>query len=140
MTNKSFLEKKLDDLINLMMTDGVQPNDLADNIFLEPYTQVSYKKVSGQVIGELHFEEEKNVITVLRYFYGNDKKVYRIEEQIQDSVKTLWDREFEEKQIINEVVKIMEEYYNSSQIEKFISTLPPSIRGHLNNKLKEHAS
>lgn len=143
MSNKLLLKKKLDDLVNLMMTDGVQPSDLANNIFLQSYVQIIYKKINGKVIGEMHFKEEENEeyqTIVLRYFYGNDRKVYCIEEEIKGSVKILWDRDFKQMQIINQIVDIMQKYYDSAQIEKFISTLPSSISKHIKNKIREIAS
>lgn len=143
MSNKLLLNKKLDDLLNLLMVDGVQPSELADNIFLQPYVQITYKKVNGGVVGELHFEEEANKkhgVTVLRYLYNNDKKVYRIEEEVGDLRKILWDRDFEETNILDQILEIMRELYNSSQIEKFISTLPPLLGEHAKDKFKDIAS
>lgn len=143
MVDSVLLRKKLDDLVNLILTDGVQPSDLADNIFLDSYVKLSYTKQQGEVIGEISFEEKNNavtVITILRYFYGLDKKIIRIEEEVMGIKKILWDRNFEEIQMINEIVGIMKKFYLSSQVEKFICTLPCSIRNKIKKRYNEIAS
>ena len=143
MSDRVLLKKKLDDLVSLILTDGVQPSDLTDNIFLDSYVKLSYTKLQGEVIGEISFEEKINAvtgITILRYFYGLDKKVFRIEEEVVGTKKILWDRNFEEIQMINEIVEIMKKYYLTSQVEKFICALPCSIRNKIEKKYNEIAS
>ncbi|NMB41007.1 MAG: hypothetical protein GX996_03630 [Firmicutes bacterium] len=141
--DKLLLNKKLDDLINLLMTGGVQPGELADNIFLQPYVQITYKKVSGGVVGELHFKEDandKHGLTILRYLYSDDKKVYRIEEELGGIKTILWDREFEEMAILDQVLQIMRGLYSPSQIEGFTSTLPCHLSEYAKDKFKDIAS
>ena len=49
MSDSVLLKKKLDDLVSLILTDGVQPSDLADNIFLDSYVKLSYTKLQEEV-------------------------------------------------------------------------------------------
>ena len=57
MSLKSIIEEKVDRLINIMLTDGVQPGDLANNIFTNCYKKISFMKSSNNIIGELTFDE-----------------------------------------------------------------------------------
>ncbi|WP_312198324.1 hypothetical protein [Anaerospora hongkongensis] len=140
MSAQSILKKKIDDLISLMLTDGVQPSDLADNIFFDSYVKVSYIKINDEVIGELVFVEEsdslQNAIT-LRYFYDLSRKVVRIEEENYNCKKIVWDRNHQEAQMINEIIDMMNELYLPEQIKKFISTLPEELKLKINKASAE---
>ena len=75
------LENDINQLIQIMLTDGIQPNDLTDNIFLHPYKKISYIKAGDFVIGELVYEEEIDGIkadTILRYYYNSLKQVIKM--------------------------------------------------------------
>lgn len=122
--------KKINDLISLVLTDGVQPSDLADNIFVDSYVKVGYTKINGEVTGELVFEEEGSIrtITTLRYFYNVHRKITRIEEEVHNAKKVIWDRSHQEAQMINEIVDMMEELYSTEQIKTFIASLPENIQ------------
>ena len=131
MLRHTVIKKKINDLINLMLTDGVQPSDLADNIFFESYVQIRYEKINGEIIGELVFKEkteDKELETTLRYFYGINKKIIRIEEEISDLKRIIWDRDYEEARMINDIVSMMMDCYLPDQIEKFTNTLPEDLR------------
>lgn len=130
------IKKEIDDLINLMLTDGVQPTDLADNIFDEAYISIKYKKFNGQIIGNVTFEEEvdsRKISTTLRYFYNASKQVIKIEEVINRRRTILWDREQQEREKLLKIICLMEEYHTEEQIEKFINTLPDNLK----NRLKQ---
>lgn len=138
MSNYKVIKKKIDDLINIILTDGVQPSDLADNIFIDSYTQVIFKKTKDEIIGEIVFEESielKPTVTIIRYFYTNTKKIIRIEEEIAGIRKIIWDRNYEEVQLANEIINMMKECYLPEQINDFVTTLPENIRIKLNYDL-----
>ncbi len=131
------IKKEIEGLINLMLTNGVQPSDLADNIFLNEYVSLKYEKINGQVIGSVTFEEEIDLVkknTTLHYFYDENKQVVKIEETIRNRRKILWDREKREQEIINNIIRLMKNCYSKKQIQKFIDTLPDKLK----IKLKEH--
>ncbi|MFB0846555.1 hypothetical protein [Paenibacillus oleatilyticus] len=136
MNNLGLLQTKLNDLVELLLTDGVQPADLSDNIFLTSYEEISYKKINGQVIGELTFLENRHsndIIVKLRYYYSKDKKILKIEEEIANEVKVIWDRDFTEKKLVEEILVILDKFYNKDQISKFIATLPEHLKGKILN-------
>ena len=127
----SDIKKKIDELINLMLTNGVQPSDLADNIFLNEYVSLKYEKINGQVVGSVTFEEETDLIkknTTLHYFYDDNKQVIKIEESIKNGRRILWDRDEKEQETICDVIKLMQKCYSKKQIQKFIDTLPDRLQ------------
>lgn len=131
MALREVVQKKLDTLISIMLTDGVQPSDLADNIFCEEYKSINFRRCGQQIIGELVFIEQngqKKINVSLRYFYNVNKKVMRIEEEISGKVKILWDRNAKETELINEVVSILKTHYNKQQLRKFLATLPADLK------------
>lgn len=136
------VKKKFDDLIDLLLTKGAQPNDLADNIFLQNYTSIQYRKMGELVIGELGFIElinGKEEEVFLRYFYDQDRRILKIEEQIVDKIATVWSRESRESELINEIVGILKNYYTSEQVQKVINTLPDQLRAKITDKYAEVA-
>jgi len=131
MSNYDVIRRKVDVLIALTLTDGVQPSDLVDNIFLDSYENVSYKKVNNQIVGEFVIkekQEDEETYIILRYFYGQDKKVYRIEEEQRGQILIQWDRKIRESELINDIIDMMKICYASDQINKFISSLPEQIK------------
>ncbi len=130
----SYLEKKLNDLVNLSLTNGVQPSDLADNIFLSEYNQIAFKKNKDSIVGELKFNETISKNTeeiILRYYYSSEGKVLSIEEEIRGRVVVVWDRTFTESQLVAEILSAMEGNYSKSQIKSFIQTLPANLQDKL---------
>lgn len=143
MGNKAFLKRKLDDLIVLMLTKGVQPSELADNIFLDCYVKVSYEKTAEGVIGELVFLDETAGDfdkAVMRYHYDNERNIKRIEEESGGQVKTLWDRSFKETQIINEIIVALRQNYSPSYVDDFAATLPSHLAKKIVGKYQEKVS
>lgn len=133
--------KKINDLISIMLTGGVQPSELADNIFIDSYIKVSYTKVNGNVVGELVFEEDYNNETTLRYYYDDQRKVVLIEEEVFNVKSVIWDRNYHEAEMINDIINMMYEHYSADQLKKFISTLPNELRDKLEQaSLEKRAS
>lgn len=131
MNSLGLLQTKLNDLIHLLLTDGVQPADLSDNIFFTSYEEITYKKVNGQVIGELTFLENRyscEITIKLRYYYSNDKKIMKIEEEIAGEVQVVWDRNLSEKKLVDEIMVILKKAYNKQQLSNFIRSLPEHLQ------------
>ncbi|HZG15709.1 MAG TPA: hypothetical protein VE710_11890 [Candidatus Bathyarchaeia archaeon] len=134
----NLITDKINQLINLLLTDGVQPSDLADNIFLNEYENISYTKLNGMVIGELVFTEnieQREITTKLRYYYRADKKVVRIEEESFNNTKVIWDRESYEEKILNELLSLLAQFHSKAQINNFVSTLPEELKLSIKEKV-----
>jgi hypothetical protein len=135
------IDSKLKRLISIMLTDGVQPGDLANNIFVDCYKSISYKKVDGQVIGELVFEEVVDDTArdvKLRYFYDTEGKIIRIEEEIFGNVQIEWDRELTQEILIKDIVELLR-ILCPEQVSKFIKTVPPHLKTLLEEEYQKTA-
>lgn len=138
MAMSDVIQYKLDRLINLMLNDGVQPGDLADNIFLNDYKEVSYKKCGDNIIGEVVISEclgNEYSDYIIRYIYTLDKRIMRIEEEKLGKVVIQWDRDIIETELINDIVDLLKVHYTEEQLEMFISSLPQSLSGRILNLL-----
>ncbi|MCK4260051.1 MAG: hypothetical protein KAX49_13820 [Halanaerobiales bacterium] len=128
---------KLDRLIGIMLSDGVQPNDLANNIFLKDYEKISYTKKDGMIIGELLFYDDEEV--TMRYVYNFDMKLMRVEEEVKGKVIVEWDRTIVENTLIQDIVDLMKIHYSHEQINKFISSLPKELQERIENDYQKIA-
>lgn len=133
------IKEKLDRLIDIMQTDGVQPCDLANNISLDSYKSISYKKANNQIIGELVFDDYNDngkTDVTYRYFYNNKLRVLRIEEEFDGHITIKWDREIIETELINDIVNLLETHYTKKQIKLFINTLPNEIKNKIEKSIE----
>lgn len=135
MISNGLIKLKIEKLIDLMLTSGIQPSDLADNIFLNEYQSIIYKKDNQSIVGELVFKDNtENKITnvIMRYSYDLEKKVNKIEEEIDGKVTVLWDRNITESELINDIIDTMNANYTIEEVKKFIMTLPEEIKQKIN--------
>lgn len=136
MISNGLIELEIEKLLDLMLTSGIQPSDLADNIFLNEYKSVSYKKQNQNIIGELVFEdmiESKIVSVIMRYSYDHDKKINKIEEEVDGKAIVLWDRSVAEGELINDIIDTMNTKYSNDEVGKFIMTLPEELKHKINS-------
>ncbi|MEH7532582.1 hypothetical protein COJ21_26550 [Priestia megaterium] len=139
MKTVKLIEDKLDNLVKLMLTAGVQPSELADNVFVSEYKSISFAKRDNSIIGELIFEEvigEISIDVLLRYYYDTSKRVVLIEEEINNKVKVLWDRDTKEIELINEIVNLLKEL-DTKKVSEFISSLPSELSDKVQHQYKK---
>lgn len=130
MGKENLIKTKLDNLIKLLLIKGTQPSELADNIFLNDYKSITFSKENGCVVGELIFEEEINGVQTdvrLKYFYNNEKIIFRIVEEIFGKSTILWDREQKESDLVNEIVQLLKKHFTLKNVSQFISSLPKEL-------------
>lgn len=130
MNYQNVIDYKLKILIDLLLTDGVGPSDLAENIFSEDYISISFSKKGGYIIGKLNFYEKEEMLQNVQMFYTytSEKRLIRIEEEVNGSKRLLWDRKCREEELIEELLYFMSNCYNHQQIEDFVMSLPESLR------------
>ena len=136
MDYQKVIEYKLQTLIDIMLTDGVSPSELSNNIFEEDYINISFSKVNDFVVGKLNFYENGNKLKNVQmvYTYSQNKKLIKVEEVENRKRKILWDREKREDELIEELLYFMTYCYDENQIKKFILTLPDNLK----NKVQNH--
>jgi hypothetical protein len=137
--NKHYIDEKLNTLVKLMLTSGVQPSELADNVFLKDYTSIKFFKQNNKTVGELTFFEEydnSSFEVTLRYFYDSLQRVILIEEEYLGEKSIIWDRDTKELEIINEVVHLLK-MHDRNKINNFLSTLPKELCEKIEGQLKK---
>lgn len=128
------VKEKLDRLIDIMQTDGVQPCDLANNISIDCYKSITYRKMNDQIVGELVIEdiiENKKVDTILRYIYSSNLRILRIEEEFQGDMTVKWDRESIETELISDIINILQSQYSTKRLKEFFNTLPEDLKNRI---------
>jgi len=133
---RKFIEEKLNTLVKLMLTSGVQPSELADNIFLKDYKTIKFFKRNQMTVGELTFSEMiGNSLhdVLLRYYYDSSQRVILIEEELFGESTIVWNRETKEIEIINEIVHLLK-IYESDKITNFLSSLPLELSYKVKNQ------
>ena len=128
------IQSKIDRLISIRLTKGIQPSDIANNILFSDYKSINFSKNEDYIFGQLIFDEViegKNQETVLKYTYNHEMILLRIEEQIGNVSKIEWDRNIIEHELINDIINMLIEYYTKNQIEEFIKTLPYDLKNQI---------
>ena len=130
MNYQKVIEYKIQMLVDLMLTDGVSPSELSENIFEKQYISISFSKTNDYVIGKLNFYENEDLIQNIQmiYTYTEDKKLIKIEEEENGKKLLLWDRRKREEELVEELLYFMKNCYNRAQMEKFILTLLEFLR------------
>lgn len=128
MKSDKIINYKIDLLIDLMLTDGVSPQDLTDNIFSEQYNKIIFYKKDGFIIGEITFLSENGKPITMIYTYTIDRKVLRISERTKYKEIVLWDRKMREQEIITELLDYMSMIYTEKQIKRVIEKLPDELK------------
>lgn len=118
-----------DKLMATYLSNGVQPSDLAENMFDESYLDLEVTKEDAQIILVLSFCEigdEDRVIVKMRYTYAENKKLLRVEQKIGRGVyKVQWDRQLNLISILDELLGTAG---SKSAFDKLISQLPLDLQ------------
>jgi hypothetical protein len=121
-----------------MLTDGVQPSDLAGNVFEDGYRSVKATKSNGHIIVDVCFDEIINNIkrekVTLRYTYSAQRQMLRVEEVLADRVLVQWDREQIIQDLLTDVVAKLR-MSSASVSEEFIASLPPYLQDKISIEL-----
>lgn len=136
MNYQKVIEFKIQTLVDLMLTNGVSPSELSNNIFEKQYISISFSKVGKYIIGKLDFYDDENHTQNIQmiYTYTSDKQLIRIEEEQNGVNCLLWDRKKREEELLEELLYFMDFCYDGKGIENFIMSLPPNLR----NKVKDY--
>lgn len=132
------IKESLSTLVKLMLTPGIKPSELADNVFLKDYKSISFFKKNEMTVGELTFIEmigNNSYDVLLRYYYDTSKRVILIEEELNGKNTIVWDREASEIEIINEIVYLLKTY-EPRKITNFLSSLPTELSNKVLNQYK----
>ena len=121
----------IDKLTAIYLMQGVQPSELADAIFENPYTSMNLIKNINFIEVVLSFKElcdttHREHTRRIKYIYNHDKFLIKtLEATDSQPFKTSWDREQAIDSIIIDMKNRLKDIgYSSKQIEKVLATLP----------------
>ena len=141
MNNKilDLMVSKVDELVMLSLTKGVQPYELAENAFDEDYREIKIKRAGNTIKTEVTIYEEIDLIesrmeTLLSYTYDLEGNLNLIEEFCDNKKKILWSREHSANTLISEIVALLQEI-NPQKIDQFIESLPGEYKKAVSEKL-----
>lgn len=129
---------KIENVIDVMLKKGVQPEELAENIWDEKFFSIKIEKNNGNITCCIKFSESHCEIQ-MNYIYNNEKELIKIEEFSMGLKSVLWDREDFIRTNIEDICNLLRTQYSFKEIETFIDSLPKSIKKLLEKQLKEIA-
>lgn len=125
------LKNLIDKLTALYFTKGVQPSELADAIFEDPYTEIKLFKNEHGIQLLVTFKEkcelsEKQFFHIMKYTYDNKGFLISIEEAVNSNdFKVNWDRSTSIDQLITDITNnLLQAGYSDQKLEQVLLTLP----------------
>ncbi len=137
MDYKELINYNIEKLTSIYLNEGVQINELIDNIFNDIYTELRVYKEKKFVILELNFIEEKKIR--MNYVY-EEKCLVRVEE-INNEIKTiLWDRDARLKDLLYNIRSYMKSMCSEQEINKIMDTLPDELKEMIGSNYEQYTS
>jgi hypothetical protein len=135
------LDKAVQGLLDLHLTRGVQPSDLADNLFDVEYTEYSLKKRGAVLILDLSYEESLEDCSqkiCMRYTYSMERYLVRVEQRIGSSKFSVqWCRSAAIAKAVADVTLCLSSAgLSSNAISKVLDTLPQDLISSIGERLK----
>lgn len=122
----------LDQLVEIKMSKGVQPSDLAQAIFDKEYTETKVVKSASDVVLSLKYIDKTEDSTQeinMRYHYSLDGYLQEIYESIAQRPMALqWSRTERYKELTNSIVFQLTTEGEIETVSSFIKSLPEDIR------------
>jgi hypothetical protein len=135
------LDKAVQGLLDLHLTRGVQPSDLADNLFDVEYTDYSLKKRGAVLILDLSYEESLEDFShkiCMRYTYSMERYLVKIEQRVGSGrFSVQWCRSAAIAKAVTDVTLCLSKAGLSSMaISKVLGTLPQDLVNSIGDRLK----
>ena len=135
------LDKAVQGLLDLHLTRGVQPSELADNLFDVEYTDYSLKKRGLTLILELSYQEELEDFSqniCMRYTYDMERYLVRIEQRVGSSKFSVqWCRSTAIAKAVADVTRYLTSAGLSAKaISAVLDTLPKDLISSIGERLK----
>ncbi|HBF8743965.1 TPA: hypothetical protein KO112_002877 [Clostridioides difficile] len=127
------LKLKIEELVNLELSKGVQPQELSDNIINENYTKISLTRFLDKIQCEVEFTDTgffDEIKSKYKYKYIYDKN-FVLREIIVKKNKTekiVWNKEEEEGKLLEEIILLMKKTMKQKEIDKFINSLSIELK------------
>lgn len=133
MNTEKLIDNKIESIINLTITKGVQPEELAENIWNKNYINLNLYKENNFIVCSLKFLDE-GIEVNMKYIYNSDKYLIRIEEIVNGNLSILWDKDIKLQILIDDLNELLFNEYSKEKAEKILNTLPEKLREYLLKK------
>lgn len=133
-TINKLITDKVDRLVGLSLNNGVQLEDLVQNIYEMPYESVNVCKNNNQIQAVLLFKEQdeckcgKTNEVIYIYSYSLDKVLLRVESIINNCKNLEWDRHQIETDLISEIIDLLKSNHLECELNRFIKSLPSNLK------------
>ncbi|MBS7837227.1 hypothetical protein [Wohlfahrtiimonas chitiniclastica] len=121
------INQLINQVIDLNIVKGVQPNELTEAIFDDSYLSISMKKDAlNNLCLELSFLDDDNSINTMRYKYNQNSVLFRIEQKINKGHFIVqWDRKKMLLKLYSDIRKeLLSNRVSKKSIDNFLLTLP----------------
>ena len=133
MNTEKLIDNKIESIINLTITKGDQPEELAENIWNKNYINLNLYKENNFIVCSLKFLDE-GIEVNMKYIYNSDKYLIRIEEIVNGNLSILWDKDIKLQILIDDLNELLFNEYSKEKAEKILNTLPEKLREYLLKK------
>jgi len=135
------LDKAVQGLLDLHLTRGVQPSDLADNLFDVEYTDYSLKKRGAILILDLSYIEDFEGFSqkiCMRYTYSMERYLVRIEQRVGSSKFSVqWCRSAAITKAVADVTQCLSNAgLSAKEVSKVLNTMPQDLINSIGERLK----
>ena len=119
----------VDELTTLHVTPGVQPGDLADNIFEDSYVESVSRKTTTGAVFEITFEEldedDRSSRVTMRYTYDLSRYLILVEQKVSSKKFCVqWDRASCIRGKIEELEALLNVQLPKDQVAAILATMP----------------
>lgn len=127
------IKKLVDELVNLRLNKGVTPTELMENIYNRDYTEIKAKRHLNNLICFVNFYDteffgEKRVKYQYIYIYNQDNYLQEIQQLKKKNKEIIWNRETEESNLLESIVRLLRKIDDSEAVDKFNLTLPKDLK------------
>lgn len=125
------INKIIEKVTSLYLTNGVQPHELVESAFIENYESFEIKKSNGKVVLDMIYvetDEECGSVVKMRYVYDGDKKLQSICQKINSGkFVSQWNRQEAMTSYLNSLEKELRLLNSETAVASLLATLPKDI-------------
>jgi len=127
------IQTLVDELTTLHVTRGVQPSDLADNIFEDAYVMSSLRKTPTGAQFEMTFEEadedDQARQVTMRYTYDLSRFLLRVEQKVASKKFVVqWDRAACIQGKVEQLEVLLSAKLPKARVNSILATIPSDFR------------
>ena len=133
----------LQELLSIQLVNGIQPSELADAVFEDPYQSIEMTKDRDSIRVTVTFVDDddddgQTTRHRMRYLYAPNKRLMRIEQKVgSKSFRVQWDREDATQRVLKSLTHSIGVLNGHASIEHFLSSVPDEVTVRLRDALRD---